>query len=107
MTEDGWVRLAASDAVRQGRVTVVRVGIRQLGATRIAGAVHAFRNPCPHAGAPLSGGELRGTTIVCSRHGWAFDVVTGACPAHPIYSLSRIEVREVEGSVFARLPPED
>ncbi len=44
---------------------------------QIDGAVHAVADRCPHAGAPLSEGELSGRQITCPRHGSQFDVCTG------------------------------
>lgn len=35
---------------------------------------------CPHDGRPLSDGFLDGQRLVCSRHGWEFDLATGASP---------------------------
>ncbi len=44
---------------------------------QIDGAVHAVADRCPHAGAPLSEGELSGRQITCPWHGSQFDVCTG------------------------------
>lgn len=53
----------------------------------------AFTAPdrCPHDGRPLSDGFLDGQRLVCSRHGWEFDLATGASPGRP---QARIRVRE-------------
>jgi UDP-MurNAc hydroxylase len=35
---------------------------------------------CPHLGGDLARfGEVEGTTLTCSLHGWQFDVDTGRC----------------------------
>lgn len=46
---------------------------------------------CPHDGRPLSDGFLDGERLVCARHGWEFDLSTGASPGRPDV---RIAVRE-------------
>jgi toluene monooxygenase system ferredoxin subunit len=49
---------------------------------RVQGQLFAFLDRCPHAGAPLRLGTLTACTLVCARHGWAFDVLTGASVPH-------------------------
>jgi nitrite reductase/ring-hydroxylating ferredoxin subunit len=59
------------------RVTIEGIAI---GLYRIGDAVHAMEDACPHAGYPLSDGELSGCVISCRAHGWPFDVTTGFDP---------------------------
>jgi nitrite reductase/ring-hydroxylating ferredoxin subunit len=63
-----------------GRGLCVRVGELEVGLFRVEGEVFAMENPCPHAGHPLSDGALEGSVVVCSAHGWDFDVRTGFRP---------------------------
>ena len=52
---------------------------------RSGGRLQAWLDQCPHRGAPLSCGRLKGDRLVCAYHGWEFDG-TGACvhiPALP------------------------
>lgn len=44
---------------------------------RVQGQWCAISDSCPHAGAPLSEGELEGSVVTCPRHGSQFDVRTG------------------------------
>ena len=37
----------------------------------------AFNNVCPHRGASLSKGNLKGENIVCYMHGYEYNVFTG------------------------------
>jgi len=46
------------------------------------GAVHAFADRCPHRGAALSMGRIRGDLLECAYHGWAFEG-GGHCVAVP------------------------
>jgi 3-phenylpropionate/trans-cinnamate dioxygenase ferredoxin subunit len=59
----------------------------------VQGEYRAYRNSCPHAGAPICEGRFRGPesptgiypyqpgrkagTIRCPSHGWDFDLMTG------------------------------
>lgn len=43
---------------------------------------------CPHRQADLSQfGELDGTTLTCTLHGWQFDLTTGECPSSATHRL--------------------
>ena len=93
-------KLVRASDVTRGAVAVARYGVVQVGVTRLSdGTLVAFKNACPHAGSPLSGGRLTGSTITCGRHGWDFDLRSGACPMHPEWELKLYDVREVEGWV--------
>ena len=70
-------RVAKASDVPDGCGLRVRVGDRELGIFRVGDAYFAIDNFCPHAGYPLSEGLLEGHTIVCTAHGWEFDVRTG------------------------------
>lgn len=104
-----WIRLVREVAVVDGRAALGRDGIHPIAVVRWKGQLYAFRNRCPHAGGPLSAGDVRGGEVTCPRHGWAFRLVDGACPLHPLYSLRRYEVRVTEGWVEGRAldPPMD
>lgn len=70
-------RVAKTSDVPAGRGLAVRVGGREIGIFRVGDRYHALDNACPHAGAPLSEGDLEGPIILCSAHGWQFDVTSG------------------------------
>lgn len=46
------------------------------------GTVFALRDNCPHRGAPLSEGCMRGDDVECCYHGWTFDR-DGKCTSIP------------------------
>lgn len=75
------------------------------------GAIHAARDQCPHRGAALSLGRLRGDTLMCSYHGWTYDgggrcVCQPAMPGRtppPNAHLEMFAVCERYGVVFVAL----
>lgn len=101
-----WVPVCRSEEVVADALRVVRVGIRPVALTRRQGQLVAFRNSCPHAASPLSGGRLADGQVICPRHGWAFSLETGSCEAHPDYALRFFEVREHAGQVEVAEPDE-
>lgn len=38
---------------------------------------------CPHDGGLLSSGFVEGNVVVCARHGWEFDGLSGVCTLRP------------------------
>ena len=75
-------RVARLEEVPDGRGLYVCVGDVDVGLFRVGDAIHAMENVCPHAGHPLSDGVLDGCVVVCSAHGWDFDVTTGFRPGN-------------------------
>lgn len=82
-------------------------GAPRLALANVGGEVFAFEDRCPHLGAPLSRGDLRGRTLVCPWHAWMIDVPTGrvrggrgaavrACPARVRDGV--VEAGAVEGA---------
>ncbi len=81
-------------------------GSPRVAVANVGGEVFAFEDRCPHLGAPLSRGQMRGRTLVCPWHGWMIDVPTGqvvggrgaavrTCPV-------RVRGREVEVAVLKK-----
>ena len=59
---------------------------------------------CPHAGAPLRLGKLRGEELMCARHGWIFNVITGcSVPDNPAFQLIQIPITIEGDQVFVSL----
>ncbi len=50
---------------------------KKVAVCNVEGTIYAIADACPHRGASLSGGRLRGDTIVCPWHGSVFELATG------------------------------
>ena len=55
------------------------------------GDIYAIDNICPHQGASLGLGEIKGEEIICPLHQWKFNVKTGVCSVEK-YCVERYEV---------------
>lgn len=94
-----------------GTRKVVTVGGRSVGVFNIRGTFFALRNRCPHQGAPLREGRIKGTTlpgapyeyvygrddeiIQCPWHAWEFEIATGRTYFNP----HRMRVKTYDVSV--------
>lgn len=98
--EGRWLRVCRSEEVGPQLVRRTLLS-RHIGFYRDDdGAVHAIEVTCRHQGADLTLGERHGTLVTCPRHGWVYDLATGACLTEPWAHLRRFAVREEAGTVW-------
>ncbi len=57
----------------------VSVAGRELALFRRGDRVWALDGGCPHRGALLAHGEVRGGVAYCPLHAWGFEIATGRC----------------------------
>src|ERR671929_2307379 len=100
-----------------GERKIVEVQGRSIGVFNVHGTYYALRNSCPHQGAPLCLGAIKGMTMPskpgeyvwaregeilrCPWHGWEFDVTSGRSLWHP----QRCRVRAYDVTVEVEEEP--
>lgn len=75
---------------------LVEAGGVQVLLVKTKGTVYACEAECPHQGAPLQGAFVKEAgRLSCPRHGYRFDLATGACADHQEYTLKvyPVEIR--------------
>lgn len=93
--DDTWHRVAASDEIAEGSVTMVRAGSKLVALCRVGGRYGALDNACPHAGGPLGQGAIEGKRLVCPWHGREYDPATGECDGYAESATAYpVEVRD-------------
>ena len=60
-----------------GSIRQVEHNRKKVALCNVDGTVYAIADSCPHMGASLSSGRLRGDTVICPRHGSVFELATG------------------------------
>src|SRR5690242_17908379 len=99
-----------------GQRKIVTVEGISIGVFNVGGTYYALRNRCPHQGAPLCQGSVKGTALPsapgeyvwaregeilrCPWHGWEFDLLTG----RSLFNPHKVRVRTYEVTVE---PPEE
>jgi nitrite reductase/ring-hydroxylating ferredoxin subunit len=125
--------VALAGEVPPGGRKIVSIGPFEVGVFNIGGEIRAYRNACPHAGAPVCLGRVSGTSLPsavyeyvygkegcilrCPWHGWEFDLRTGEHLVDPRVRLKRIAVEpaksedldrfaleQSEGTLYVLLP---
>ena len=105
--------------IAPGQRKIVEVNGLSIGVFNVGGTFHALRNRCPHQGAPLCRGSIKGTALPsapgeyawacegeilrCPWQGWEFDLLTG----RSVFNPHRVRVKSYEVSVEPAAGAED
>lgn len=72
---------------------------------RTADGFFALADECSHDGEPIHTGRIRGSNIMCTRHGAKFDLRTGAVTAPPaVVPIDAYPVDVRGNDIFVDLP---
>jgi nitrite reductase/ring-hydroxylating ferredoxin subunit len=83
---------------------VVTVAGQEVLLVNIKGEIFACEPECPHQGAPLSGAVIKEADhITCARHGWHFNLKTGACRENSQYALKVYPVQVAGDDILVNL----
>lgn len=84
--------------------TAVEAEGRAILVGRLNNQLFAYVDRCPHAGAPLRIGKLRGTELTCAWHGWTFDLLSGcSVPDHDAFHLTQLPVKIEDSKVLVAI----
>ncbi len=86
-----------------GTSKLVRVDKWEIALFNVDGDVYAIEDSCPHAGASLATGRLRGRTIHCRAHGLHFDLATGCMQGVEGVRASTFPVAIRDGAILVEL----
>ena len=101
---DGFLESIPATQVPTETGVAVQVYNRQLALFRKEdGSIVACDDECPHAGAPLHNGIVRGDELMCAWHGWTFDLETGETPVNEHTPLHFYPVELRDGIVYISL----
>ncbi|MFK7788975.1 MAG: Rieske (2Fe-2S) protein [Phycisphaeraceae bacterium] len=78
-----WTDIADTAELPEGGRVCTTVAGKALVVLNVDGQHYAIANQCPHAGRPLEEGEVRGLTITCPFHGYAYNLRNGKNLDHP------------------------
>ncbi|MGW5366416.1 Rieske (2Fe-2S) protein [Actinopolymorpha pittospori] len=112
--------VAGAEQLENGACTVLRVGAIEIGVFRVGDHYRAWRNVCPHAGAPVCLGRVEGTMLPsrvyeyrldenkpvlrCPWHGWEYDLETGEHLTDETIRLKGYPVVTCDDGVYVVIP---
>ncbi|MGH8638436.1 MAG: Rieske 2Fe-2S domain-containing protein [Burkholderiales bacterium] len=101
LSETGWHRICALDDIEVGETARIDADGKSLLVHRSAERVRVYDAHCPHQAALLPEQALKGTRLICPRHGWEFDVLDGR-PIHGDAPLREYPNRVDQRAVLAQ-----
>jgi NADPH-dependent 2,4-dienoyl-CoA reductase/sulfur reductase-like enzyme/nitrite reductase/ring-hydroxylating ferredoxin subunit len=105
MNKTGWSRVVSMEDLEDGIPISVAVDKTTILLVRRGETVYAFKEKCPHYGAPLSKGLLSGKEIICPWHHARFDMTSGKLTAPPaLDGLPRFPLKVENGDVYVGQP---
>lgn len=103
-----YVKLATLRDFEGKSIRVYRVLTRPVAVFREPdGTFRAMEMACRHQGADLSMGARQGDAVTCPRHGWRYDLRTGACLEGRTAGLRRYAVKVEGNDIYVSLRPVD
>lgn len=101
----GWIKIAKTADVPPGEGRLVIAEDELIALFNIDGAIYAIDDACPHQGAPLSEGLVKGCITVCPWHGAEFDVTNGKLLCGPgVHDVKFYAVTIQDDNVLIELP---
>ena len=91
-----WHDVMAAADVQAGRAQRVECEGRGLFVWKDDAGIRVYDSRCPHQSTDIPELALAGRELTCPKHGWAFDVASGACVRNGNQPLKRYESK-VEG----------
>jgi nitrite reductase/ring-hydroxylating ferredoxin subunit len=91
------VKLAETKDVPAGQARAFEVEGQRVAVFNVGGSFYALDDTCPHAGGPLSEGEVQQGKVTCPWHAADFDLKTGAVLSPPAFEGVRSYKVVVEG----------
>lgn len=111
--------ICRADELAPGERRICAVDGVEVGVFNVDGTFVAYRNYCPHQGAPVCLGRVGGTTLSsapgqyvygregrvlhCPWHGWQFDLESGEALGHPA-RLAPVQAAVEDGMLVVYVP---
>jgi nitrite reductase (NADH) small subunit len=96
-------RVARLAELPEGCGHLVEVDGREVALFRRGDEVQALESECPHRGASLAFGDVRGGVVHCPLHAWPFRLDDGTCPEFAGVSVATYRASVEGGEVFLEL----
>jgi NAD(P)H-dependent nitrite reductase small subunit len=103
----GYTAVAQCEDIPEGGGRSYKISGKSIAVFRVHDRFFAINNICPHQGASLGKGKLKGYVVSCPLHDQQFDVRSGFGPDGGGYCVVRYDVKIHEGQVWVNLQPKD
>ncbi|MDC9727446.1 MAG: Rieske 2Fe-2S domain-containing protein [Candidatus Thioglobus sp.] len=90
-------------APKEGTMASFEVEGKKLFATLNNGELYCADNRCPHEDIELTLGCLKNNRIVCSLHGFSFDLATGHSSDEDVDCLKTYPIKQENNQIYIQL----
>lgn len=97
-----WRRLGEASSFFSGEATRVECGGCAVFVHRAGDTWSVYDSHCPHERTDIPLAALEGGKLKCLKHGWTFDISSGACMSGGSRPLRRLPSKLEEGVLFAQ-----
>lgn len=98
-----WIKVARSQQIKEKKPWPLVIDGKKIVLIRHRGCLTAFKDSCPHQGAPLSHGFVKDGQITCIYHGWKFNLDDGSFLSNDKLKLKSYGVKEQANEVFLEI----
>lgn len=105
--KEGFIFVAKLEDIPTGKGRVFKVEGKSLAVFRVDNRCFAINDICPHQGASLGKGRLKGFVVSCPWHHQQFDIRSGFGPDGGGYCVVNYDVMIDKGNVFIGLKKRD
>ena len=99
--EPGWHNIASVEEIPLDETQYLEVDGRHLFVHRTPESIRVYDSRCPHQVTDIPHLALEGGKLTCPKHGWGFDIATGACVEKGNRPLNRFQHKEENGWLMA------
>jgi len=100
---DRWLPAGTVADIPPLGIRVMTIGGEPVLLWRSGEDISCLQNACAHQGFPLDRGIVAGGTIICPRHGFAYELASGECLTVPGVQLRSHGVRVIGEHIHVRL----
>ena len=103
----GYTAVANCGDIPEGGGRPYKINGKSIAIFRVKDRFYAINNICPHQGASLGKGKLKGYIVSCPLHDQQFDVRSGFGPDGGGYCVVRYDVKIYNEKVWVNLKSKD
>jgi len=96
-----WHRVTELNALAEGKAARLKCEGRELFVYRDGRKIAVYDSHCPHQNTNIPLTALEGGALRCPKHGWTFDIATGACTEKGDRPLKRYKCKTEDGALLA------
>ncbi len=100
-----FTKVAETTELKPGQIRGFEAENKKVCMFNLDGEFFAIEDRCPHRGALLSEGSVKGEQVFCPWHGASFEIKTGEAKGGPVsFGVKSYRVKIEENDVMIELP---